>query len=72
MINACYNQMIGKEMENEMQLLVQLVLQESSNGISKAIKQTFLVVAKAFYYRAYFSAKQIENHVSIILFEQLV
>nr|UVC58046.1 CPS3 protein [Isodon rubescens] len=72
----CHNlhnsKMIGKEMENEMQLLVQLVLQESSNGISKAIKQTFLVVAKAFYYRAYFSAKQIENHVSIILFEQLV
>lgn len=69
-MHAIYNQMIDKEIESEMQLLVQLVLQEGI--ISKAIKQTFLVVAKTFYYRAYFSAQQIENHVSLILFEQLM
>ncbi|KAH6804544.1 hypothetical protein C2S51_032791 [Perilla frutescens var. frutescens] len=64
--------MVGEEIEKEMQLLVQLVLQDSSNGISRAIKQTFLVVAKTFCHRAYFSASQIETHISMILSEQLV
>ncbi|KAI3472948.1 hypothetical protein Pfo_028004 [Paulownia fortunei] len=60
-----------REIEKDMQLLVQLVLHDSSNGISKDIKQTFLVVAKTFYYRAYFSTEKIHNHISKILFEQV-
>nr|UNZ11792.1 diterpene synthase class II [Scutellaria barbata] len=61
------------EIDEEMRFLLQLVNEESSNGtISKGIKQTFLVVAKAFYYRAYFSTEQIENHTAKVLFEQLV
>ncbi|KAL0393920.1 UNVERIFIED_CONTAM: Syn-copalyl diphosphate synthase TPS3, chloroplastic [Sesamum latifolium] len=67
--NCCSKYM---EIEKEMQLLVKLVLQESSNGISKDIKQTFLMVAKTFYYRAYFATEQIDNHVSNVLFAPVV
>nr|UNZ93475.1 copalyl diphosphate synthase [Scutellaria baicalensis] len=63
---------IYREVDKEMQLLVQLVLEDSSNGMSKDIKQNFLVVAKTFYYRAYFPTQQIESHISKILFEQVV
>ncbi|PIN12315.1 Copal-8-ol diphosphate hydratase [Handroanthus impetiginosus] len=60
-----------REIERDIQLLVQFVLQDSPAGISKDIKQTFFVVVKTFYYRAYFTAEQIENHVSKVLFEQV-
>ncbi|XP_057799334.1 probably inactive copalyl diphosphate synthase 3-like isoform X2 [Salvia miltiorrhiza] len=64
---------IGVEkIDKEMQSLVQLVMQDSSNGMSKAMKQTFLVVAKTFYHRAYFSAQEIEQHISMILFQNVV
>ncbi|PIN03008.1 Copal-8-ol diphosphate hydratase [Handroanthus impetiginosus] len=62
-----------QEIEKDMQLLVQLVLQDSSNGIlSRDIKQTFFAVAKTFYYRALFTSEQIENHASRVLFEPVV
>ncbi|KAK4435737.1 Syn-copalyl diphosphate synthase TPS3, chloroplastic [Sesamum alatum] len=67
--NCCSKYM---EIENDMQLLVQLVLQESSNSISKDIKHIFLMVAKTFYYRAYFTTEQIDKHVSKVLFEPVV
>nr|WJZ49118.1 syn-copalyl diphosphate [Scutellaria barbata] len=63
---------IYREIDKDMQLLVQLVLEDSSSGISKDIKQTFLMVAKTFYYRAYFPTQQIESHMSKILFRQVV
>ncbi|XP_047965729.1 probably inactive copalyl diphosphate synthase 3-like [Salvia hispanica] len=63
---------IDEEIKKEMELLVQLVMQDSSNGISKATKQMFLMVAKTFYHKAYFSAQEIEHHISRILFEQVV
>ncbi|PIN03010.1 Copal-8-ol diphosphate hydratase [Handroanthus impetiginosus] len=62
-----------QEIEKDMQLLVQLVLQDSSNGIlSRDIKQTFFAVAKTFYYEAFFTSEQIENHVSRVLFQPAV
>ncbi|KAL0330181.1 UNVERIFIED_CONTAM: Syn-copalyl diphosphate synthase TPS3, chloroplastic [Sesamum radiatum] len=67
--NCCSKYM---EIEKEMQLLVKLVLQESSNGINKDIKQTFLMVAKTFYYRAYFTTEQIDKHVSKVLFHPVL
>ncbi|XP_011081991.1 copal-8-ol diphosphate hydratase, chloroplastic-like isoform X2 [Sesamum indicum] len=66
----CFSKYV--EIEKDMQLLVKLVLQESSNGISKDIKQTFLMVAKTFYYRAYFATEQIDKHVSKVLFHPVL
>ncbi|KAK4388993.1 Syn-copalyl diphosphate synthase TPS3, chloroplastic [Sesamum angolense] len=67
--NCCSKYM---EIDKEMQLLVKLVLQEFSNGISKDIKQTFLMVAKTFYYRAYFATEQIDKHVTKVLFDPVL
>ncbi|KAL1532382.1 Gly-Xaa carboxypeptidase [Salvia divinorum] len=63
---------IGGQIEKETKLLALLVMQDSSNGVSKATKQMFLVVAKTFYHKAYFSAQEIENHISRIVFEEVV
>ncbi|KAL2544638.1 Ent-copalyl diphosphate synthase [Forsythia ovata] len=59
------------EIEQDMQSLLQLVLQKS-DGINMDLKQTFLMVAKAFYYRAYFTMETIDFHISKVLFEQVV
>nr|AHW04047.1 diterpene synthase TPS2 [Plectranthus barbatus] len=61
-----------KEMELEIQTLVKLVLQETSGGIDRNIKQTFLSVFKTFYYRAYHDAKTIDAHIFQVLFEPVV
>ncbi|XP_020548867.1 copal-8-ol diphosphate hydratase, chloroplastic-like [Sesamum indicum] len=55
------------EIEKEMQKLVQLVYEEPT-GINKGIKQTFLLVAKALYYDAYFPAQTVDSHMSKVLF----
>nr|ALI57121.1 copalyl diphosphate synthase [Scoparia dulcis] len=63
---------IGREIENNMQSLVQLVFQQEPGAISKDIKQIFFGVARTFYYKAYFSAEQIDFHLSKVLFEKVV
>nr|WCR39981.1 terpene synthase class II ent-copalyl diphosphate synthase [Tectona grandis] len=65
--NACIK---DKEIEQDMQALVKLVLEESS--IDRNIKQTFLSVAKTFYYCAYFAADIIDVHIFKVLFEPVV
>ncbi|KAL2227273.1 UNVERIFIED_CONTAM: Ent-copalyl diphosphate synthase 2 [Sesamum indicum] len=55
------------EIEKEMQKLVQLVYEEPT-GINQGIKQTFLLVAKALYYDAYFPAQTVDSHMSKVLF----
>ncbi|KAG8375379.1 hypothetical protein BUALT_Bualt10G0093900 [Buddleja alternifolia] len=64
--NGCIKYM---EIEEDMQRLMELVLKETNSGINSDIKQTFLLVAKAFYYTAYFSAETIELHITKVLFE---
>lgn len=58
-------------METEMQELLQYVLQ-TSDGIDLAIKQTFLTVAKSFYYTAHCSPTNFNLHMEKILFERVV
>nr|QXT24222.1 ladba-7,13E-dienyl diphosphate synthase [Isodon lophanthoides var. gerardianus] len=69
-----YGRILVKDSINEiradMQALTKLVLEESC--IHKNIKQTFLAVAKTFYYRAYFDADTIDLHIFKVLFEPVV
>ncbi|KAG6387900.1 hypothetical protein SASPL_153095 [Salvia splendens] len=58
----------NKELEQDMQLLVKLVL-EKSGGINRNIKKTFMAVAKTYYYRAYHAADTIDTHMFKVLFE---
>nr|B8PQ84.1 RecName: Full=Copalyl diphosphate synthase CPS1, chloroplastic; Short=Copalyl diphosphate synthase 1; Short=SmCPS; Short=SmCPS1; Flags: Precursor [Salvia miltiorrhiza]ABV57835.1 copalyl diphosphate synthase [Salvia miltiorrhiza] len=58
----------NKELEEDMQMLVKLVL-EKYGGIDRNIKKAFLAVAKTYYYRAYHAADTIDTHMFKVLFE---
>ncbi|XP_077232941.1 ent-copalyl diphosphate synthase 1-like isoform X2 [Tasmannia lanceolata] len=56
--------------ESEMQEIVQCVLQDSE-GFDCETKQTFLTVAKSFYYSAYCSPAAFDLHIAEVLFERV-
>jgi len=53
-----------------MQELVQLVLQRS-DGLSSETKQTFLSVAKSYYYAAHCAPTTLNSHITKVLFERV-
>ncbi|KAI3762755.1 hypothetical protein L1987_53196 [Smallanthus sonchifolius] len=66
------NRTIGYHIESKMKELVQLVLCDSPEDIDPDLKQMFLIVAKTFYYRAYFDPESINIHISKVLFENVI
>ncbi|KAJ7950500.1 Copalyl diphosphate synthase [Quillaja saponaria] len=73
MYDSTGNSNTTPEIESDMQALLQLVLQSPSDGIHNSnIKNTFLVVAKAFYYAAYCLPETINFHMGKVLFERVV
>ncbi|XP_050266353.1 ent-copalyl diphosphate synthase 1 isoform X2 [Quercus robur] len=69
---SCSDNITTPEIESDMQELVQLVLQNSSNDIDSDIKQTFLTVANSLYYAAYCDHETINFHIARVLFERVV
>ncbi|KAI3732398.1 hypothetical protein L1987_63603 [Smallanthus sonchifolius] len=61
----CDNGATSATIDSRMQELVQLVLSDSPHDdLDRDLKQTFLTVARAFYYKAYFDHETINDHIS--------
>ncbi|XVE73125.1 hypothetical protein DITRI_Ditri11bG0092500 [Diplodiscus trichospermus] len=73
--NGCYNAdakpTTTQKIESDMQELVQLVLQNSSDDVDSEFKQTFLAVARSFYYAAHCDLETTEFHIAKVLFEKV-
>jgi len=63
---------ISPEVESKMQELVQLVFQESPSGIDFNIKNTFLTVAKSYYYAAFCDSRTTNFHIAKVLFDKVI
>ncbi|KAI7755323.1 hypothetical protein M8C21_030169, partial [Ambrosia artemisiifolia] len=63
---------INYEIESKMQELVQRVLCDTPNDLDTNSKQTFLTVAKTFYYRALYDHETINQHIGKVLFEKVI
>ncbi|XP_059625876.1 (-)-kolavenyl diphosphate synthase TPS28, chloroplastic isoform X2 [Cornus florida] len=63
------DEITSSQIESDMQKLVRLVL--SDDGVDPDIKQTFLTVAKSFYYTSFCSSETIRFHISKVLFEKV-
>nr|XP_017190983.2 ent-copalyl diphosphate synthase, chloroplastic-like isoform X3 [Malus domestica] len=61
-----------KEIESDMQQLVQMVLQKPLHGAESSTKQTFFIVARSFYYCAYSDPETINHHITKVLFERVI
>nr|WJZ49116.1 (+)-copalyl diphosphate [Scutellaria barbata] len=61
-----------KELEHDMQSLVKLVLEKSGGINNRKLKQTFLSVAKTYYYRAYNADETMDIHMFKVLFEPVM
>ncbi|KAI3678922.1 hypothetical protein L6452_38226 [Arctium lappa] len=71
---TCFNgETMYATIECRMQELVQLVLSYSpDDDLDQDFKQTFLTVAKTFFYKAYYDPMTINSHISKVLFENVI
>ncbi|RDX90676.1 hypothetical protein CR513_27436, partial [Mucuna pruriens] len=70
--NLCITGITTPQIESDMQQLVQLVLQNSSDGVHSNVKNSFLTVAKGFYYLAYCDPPTIKTHIDNVLFQKVM
>ena len=59
-----------KEIETQMQELVQCVLQRS-DGLCSVTKQTFLTIAKSYYYAAHCTPTTLSSHITKVLYQRV-
>ncbi|KAL2320957.1 hypothetical protein Fmac_029926 [Flemingia macrophylla] len=71
-VGSYVNSISIEEVESKMQELMQLVFEKSPTGIDFNIKNTFLTVAKSFYYTAFCDSRTINFHVAKVLFDKVV
>ncbi|CAJ2633133.1 unnamed protein product [Trifolium pratense] len=69
--NKAHTSINNRQIESEMRELVQLVLQNSPNSLHSNIKNSFLMVAKSFYYEAYCDSETIYSHIDKVLFQKV-
>ncbi|KAJ1279657.1 hypothetical protein BS78_04G170900 [Paspalum vaginatum] len=62
---------LHQQVELEMQRLTECVLQ-SCNSINRMTRQTFLHVAKSYYYVAHCSPETINSHISMVIYKDVV
>ncbi|KAK9067613.1 hypothetical protein SSX86_011724 [Deinandra increscens subsp. villosa] len=60
------------KVDSKMQELVRLVFSDAPDDLDRDLKETFLTVAKTFYYKAYCDPKTINVHISKVLFEIVI
>jgi len=58
-------------LEEEMQKLVKFVLSNTLNAIDPRLKQTFLLVAKTFFFVSCCSEQEIDYHIAKVLFHKV-
>ncbi|KAK9945295.1 hypothetical protein M0R45_010817 [Rubus argutus] len=66
------NNPTSQAIESNMQELVELVLEKSSDDIESLIKQSFFTVARSFYYSTYCDPEVISDHIYKVLFERAI
>ncbi|TVU29592.1 hypothetical protein EJB05_21166, partial [Eragrostis curvula] len=66
------NKKLAQQLDSEMEELVAQCVLQSSNAVNRLTKQTFLHVAKSYYYVAHCSPETIDNHIAKVIFECVV
>ncbi|KAG9456440.1 hypothetical protein H6P81_000948 [Aristolochia fimbriata] len=64
------SELAGESIDHQMQEIVEVVLQ-SSKGLDRDVKQTFLTVARGFYYSVHCPSDVFDNHIASVLFDRV-
>ncbi|CAI9107828.1 OLC1v1007296C3 [Oldenlandia corymbosa var. corymbosa] len=62
----------SSSIDSDMQVLVELVLTNSPGDLDADTKNTFLTVAKSYYYTAHCNPQTINSHIAKVLFDRMI